>query len=230
MELGINSAMHEPHPFIIVILLLVPMWFASVALLGIVSGWRALVRKYPNRPEKALLQLDGQSGAMGVGIQLKRILSFSVCPSGLRVGVQRLPGVFLQGFFVPWNEIKLGKRRTLSSFLITFAFGNPTVGSIHISQQLFNDLVCGSLGQWPDLPELPKESILDILAYEFRFWIIWTCVTVTFLIIAPRLISYGGPQPSVLEGIVIPTITLGVICIARSIYKSIATRINRRTI
>jgi hypothetical protein len=66
------------------------MWFSVTTLLGLLSGWYSLMRRFPDRPESPLLTLRNLSGSLGLA-GMQRVLTVSVCPSGLRVGIMRLP-------------------------------------------------------------------------------------------------------------------------------------------
>jgi hypothetical protein len=83
------------------------LWLAITTTLGIFSGWFLLMWKYPDRKEEtALLQLKRQSGSMGLGVAMQRILSISVCPSGLRVGIMRIFGLFCRDLVIlRWADL-----------------------------------------------------------------------------------------------------------------------------
>lgn len=73
------------------------------------------MRRFPDRPEeRALLKLTQQSGSMGLGVEMRRILTLSTCSSGLRVSMNRLFGPFNRALFVPWEQIKVTRTRLLS--------------------------------------------------------------------------------------------------------------------
>src|ERR1700681_2938215 len=92
------------------LLFFVLMWLGITSLLGLMSGWYSLMRQYPDRPEEPLLKLAWQSGSMGRSVNFGGILTLSACPSGLRVGVFRIFGIFCHDFFVQWNEITVTRK------------------------------------------------------------------------------------------------------------------------
>lgn len=118
--------------------LLFPLFFAAVwlgvtTLLGFFSGWYALMQQYPDRDEKPLLQLNWQSGMMGaIGVNMRNILRIGVCPSGLRIGILRIFGVFCRDFFVPWRDIDVAKKDWFLWTMTELRFGKPGVGRLLI--------------------------------------------------------------------------------------------------
>jgi len=85
------------------------MWFGVTTMLGALSGWYALMNRYPDRPESPMLVLRHQSGSFGF-VGMSRILVLSACPSGLRIGMMRIFGPFCRDFFVPWDEIRVRRK------------------------------------------------------------------------------------------------------------------------
>lgn len=102
------------------------LWLGVTTLLGALSGWRAIERRYPDRPEPALEQLRGQSGRMGVGVNFNRCLRLDICTSGLRVAVPRILGPFSRPFLVPWSEIAANREKVLFGMLVRLTFGQGT--------------------------------------------------------------------------------------------------------
>src|ERR1700704_783990 len=87
------------------------VWLGVTTLLGFLSGWFALMQQYPDRDEKPLLQLNWESGMMGtIGVNMRNVLKIGVCPSGLRIGMLRVFGLFCRDFFVPWRDISVAKK------------------------------------------------------------------------------------------------------------------------
>jgi len=56
---------------------------------------------------------------------MRSILNLDVCPSGLRVGMMRLFGVFCRDFFVPWDQISVVRKRRLFWREAKLVFGQP---------------------------------------------------------------------------------------------------------
>ncbi|HEY5347424.1 MAG TPA: hypothetical protein VIJ72_04465, partial [Rhizomicrobium sp.] len=49
------------------------LWLFVTTILGAISGWYSLARKYPDRPEDAVLTLRFQSGSVGL-VSMRGIL------------------------------------------------------------------------------------------------------------------------------------------------------------
>lgn len=120
----------EQLPYLL--LLVIPLtfallWFGIGAILGVVSGWMHLQRRYPDRREAPVERLRWQYGGMGRGLNVNfnNCLRLDLCPGGLRVSIPRLFGPMLRPFFVPWNEIAVQERTflTVRSFRLTFGKG-----------------------------------------------------------------------------------------------------------
>lgn len=127
------------------------LWFAITALIGFMSGWYALARRYPDRRERPLLRLTWQSGFMGpLQSRYRSALTLSACPSGLRVGVIRLLGPFCRNFFVPWEEITVRRKDGFFEKLAELTFGNPRVGTLAIRAAVADKLAKAAGDDWPE--------------------------------------------------------------------------------
>ncbi len=89
------------------------LWFAVTMLLSFLSGWFGLMERFPDRTENPLLTLTGQSGSLGK-VSMSRILTLSVCPAGLRIGIMRIFGPFSRDFLVPRGRNHRRPRRSSS--------------------------------------------------------------------------------------------------------------------
>jgi len=125
------------------------MWIATTTLMGFVSGWFRLMKAYPDRQEPSLLQLNFRSGWMG-WISLNGILMLSACPSGLRVGMLRIFGLFTRDFFVPWNEIKVSRTKVFFRSMAELQFGDPAVGKLTVSASIADQLASTVSERWPE--------------------------------------------------------------------------------
>jgi hypothetical protein len=116
----------------------IPLFFAAIwigvtTLIGFMSGWFTLMQQFPDRDEKPLVQLNWQSGFMGaIGVNFRNVLKIGVCPSGLRIGVLRIFGLFAHDFFVPWHAIKATKKEWWMWQVTELSFGNPQVGRLMV--------------------------------------------------------------------------------------------------
>jgi nitrate/nitrite transporter NarK len=75
------------------VLFFVVVWLTVTTVLALLSGWFRLMAAYPDQSIEPILRLRGQSGTMG-GVSMRSVLTLSVCPTGLRVGMMRLFGLF----------------------------------------------------------------------------------------------------------------------------------------
>ena len=110
----------------------IAMWLAVTAMIGLLSGWFTLQNRYPNNDEPALLTLRSQSGMMGKRAGMNGILTLSACPSGLRIGIWRVFGLFQRPFLVPWDEITADPKSFFFVPMARLGFGHPEIGSLTI--------------------------------------------------------------------------------------------------
>jgi len=132
------------------------MWLAVTAAIGFMSGWFSLMRRYPDRNETPLLRLSGQTGYMGWGARLRGILILSPCPSGLRVGMFKIFGVFTRNFFVPWEEIRVRRKNWMFVRMAELEFGIPQAGTLSIASHVADRLAHAAGDDWPEEEPLPR--------------------------------------------------------------------------
>ena len=123
------------------------LWLGITTLLSSLSGWPALMKAYPDRDEPALLRLSGQSGQMGPGVNMQGVLSLSVCPSGLRLGMSRFMAPFSHDVLVPWNQISATRKQVLFGQVIRLRLGQ--VGQLTITPALSDKLAAAAGSRWP---------------------------------------------------------------------------------
>jgi hypothetical protein len=184
------------------------MWLAVSIILGIFSGWYLLMTRYPNREEEELLSLKRLSGSMGLGVRMNRILSISVCPSGLRIGMMRVFGVLSRDFFVPWQEISVNRKDGFFGQSAELRFGNPSTGRLRIPSHIADRLARASLGRWPEPGPFPEETKTQVLVSIATKWIAVTLFAATFFVVAPRMTSPHADVP-VSVAILFPAIVFG---------------------
>jgi hypothetical protein len=132
-------------------LLFIALALGIGSLIGLVSGWYSLQSRYPDQPGEPVLKLRFQSGMMGqVRATLRNVLTLSVCPLGLRVGMWRLMGPFCRDFFVPWQEISVERSPTLFGQGARLTFGSPAVGSLFLSGSVADRLARAAGERWPE--------------------------------------------------------------------------------
>jgi hypothetical protein len=115
------------------------IWLAVTSLLGLLSGWPTLARRYPDRDEPASVRLGGQYGHLGL-VELRGALSLAACPSGLRLAMSRWLGPFNKPFFVPWDEIAAEPRKVFLGHMMRLGFGHPEVGALVIRTDVWERL------------------------------------------------------------------------------------------
>lgn len=114
------------------------MWLGVTSLLGLLSGWFALQRAFPDRiDQQPVLSLRGQTGMMGglafMPVNFKHCIRLDACPAGLRVGVTRLFGPFQKPFFVPWSNVTVRRGKFLFGSHFRLGFGMPEVGGLTLA-------------------------------------------------------------------------------------------------
>lgn len=145
------------HPSLLVLFLFIflGMWLSTTTILGLMSGWFALQRRYPRGDEQPLLTLRRRSGMMGLGVNLGGVLTLSTCASGLRIGIWRLFGPFQRPFLVPWSDIETKSARTLFVPAVKLVFGAPETGSLKIDAWTWQRLVAAC-------PNAPRDAVAPV--------------------------------------------------------------------
>ena len=134
------------------------VWIGVTSLLSVLSGWFALMQQFPDRDEKPLLQLNWQSGFMGaLPVNFRNVLKVSVCPSGLRIGVLRIFGLFAHDFFVPWHAISAQKKEWWMWQVNELTFGKPQVGRLLLYASTTDRLAEAAKG-WPEAAAVLKSE------------------------------------------------------------------------
>ena len=127
----------------------VGLWLFVTGILGLVSGWFALARRYPDQPEAAILTMPYQQGYMGPSVRMNGVLRYSTCPSGLRIGIVLLFGPFSRDFFVPWAEIAIVRRDAwLAGSMVDLRFGST--GKLTIPAYIADKLAASVPARWPE--------------------------------------------------------------------------------
>ena len=190
-------------------------WLGICTLLAALSGWFRLMASFPNQEEQPILRIRGQSGMMGTGtgVRMRRILTLSVCPSGLRVGIMRLFGPFCRDFFVPWESLSVFESSLFSH--VTLQFGNPAVGRLRIPAHTANRLAHGAAERWPEPGLLPEETRPNRLRRLLIQWALFSCLGALFFTFAPMLLAPNASRQPVLVGILLPAVVFGLATIVR---------------
>lgn len=84
--------------------LFIGLWLLATTMAWLLSGWRNLQARFPDRDEEPLERLRFQSAVFGgsfFGANYGSCLRFDVCRTGLRVAVWRIFAPWSRPFFVP---------------------------------------------------------------------------------------------------------------------------------
>ena len=126
----------------------VGMWLLSTTLMRWMSGWASLQERFPDRVEAPLKRLFLPSGMLGKGslwnpwgnVNFGNTLRLEICPSGLRVALWRVFGLFSKPFFVPWKLIAVEERRVLFMRVYRLSFGDPNLSALTIRRRTFSKI------------------------------------------------------------------------------------------
>jgi hypothetical protein len=187
------------------------MWLSVTTLLGFFSGWYALTKRYPDLSENATHTFTKQSGTMNL-VGMRYVLNLGVCPSGLRVGIMRIFGIFCRDFFVPWNAIRLTRQDRLFWKVAKLSFGDPMVGSLTIPSRVADRVARAAGPLWPEVGPFPEETSTQALSRIIKQWAASTTFAAAFFIIVPRLaMPKGESAPPILVAVLFPAIVCGVV-------------------
>ena len=195
-------------------LFFVVMWLAVSVSLGVMSGWYRLMERFPDQAAEPILRLRGQSGRMG-RTHMGGVLTLSVCPFGLRIGIMRIFGPFCRDFFVPWDSIAVIRKTALFGQVAELRFGNPVVGTLSIPSHIAARLAYAASGRWPEAGPFPEETRSDTFRRLLRQWALMTCLAAVFFIVAPFAVGPSGARPEILPAILFPAIGFAVLFMVR---------------
>jgi hypothetical protein len=185
------------------------LWLAVTSLLGFLSGWYSLMRKYPDQDEAPILQLKWQSGSMGLGVDMRGILNIAVCEHGLRIGMMKIFGVFCRDLFVPWDEIEVTRKQRFFLNAAELRFGNSALGKLTIPDEVADQLARAASGHWPEAGPISQQSKADVLISELKRWVFVTILAALFFTLVPRIGSPNGPFPPIWVAIGFPAVAFG---------------------
>jgi hypothetical protein len=208
-KVDFNTDARKPMSFATFPIFFVLLWLTITTVLGLLSGWYFLMTRYPNREEEELLSLKGLSGSMGLWVRMNRILNISVCPTGLRIGMMRVFGIFCRDFFVPWEEIRISRKNGFLGQIAELQFGNPPAGTLRIPSHLADRLARASLGRWREPGPFPEETKNEVFFSIAKQWIVMTLFAATFFIVVPRMASPEADFPPVSVAILFPGVVFG---------------------
>jgi hypothetical protein len=216
---SMNNLINQHFPFLFPVFF-IAMWLIVTSILGVLSGWYLLMQKYPDRKEDELLRLKYQSGLMGLWVGMRGILNIGVCPSGLRIGIMRIFGIFCRDFFVPWEEIRVERKNQFFWQRAELQFGNPVVGRLSISSHVADRLARSAQGHWPEAGPFPEETSNQIFLSIGKQWVGMTFLAALFFIVVPRIATPKGPYPPILVAILFPAVVFGIVSLFRYISRT----------
>ena len=207
-----NFALYFPVFFVL-------LWLGVTVLLGFLSGWYFLMRRFPDQPETPLQTFKNQSGSIGF-VGARSLLTLSVCPGGLRVGMMRIFGPFSKDFFVPWHEMSVIRKDRLLWKAATISFGNPPIGSLTLMAELGDRLASVAGKAWPEPGSFPQETNPQASSRIFKQWLAVTAFAAAFFMVVPRLmVPDGAARPPILVAILFPAIVFGIAALVQYFWR-----------
>ena len=182
----------DPLSFLIAFPLL---WFAATMTLSFLSGWFGLMERYPDRDEIPVVTWANQSGSLGF-VSMRGVLQFSVCPSGLRIGIMRIFGPFSRDFLVPWNEIAVTRSDRFLWKVAKLSFGQPSTGNLKVFAEVADRMARAAGNLWPEPGSFPQETGSQSFSRIAKQWVAMTGLAAAFFIIMPRLAAPNAARPA----------------------------------
>ena len=191
----------------------VGMWLLVGTMLGFMSGWFNLQQWYPDdNSEEPLLRLRWQSGMMGMGVRLNRVLTLSAKRSGLSISMWRIFAPFQRPLLIPWGEITAEPSKIFFTPMVKLSFGNPANGTLKINARSWSRLLkavpqdrSGSQLHLPDAPDISSASVALGMFIE---WLV--LATILVLVFGLMIRSSPGVPPLPLVYIAIPVAALAI--------------------
>jgi hypothetical protein len=167
--------------------LAVGLWIAMGALMGAQSGWFGLARRFRDRSDPAIATFRYCSAWFGRTFAFNGVLNFSVCRTGLRVGIVRAFGPFSNDFFVPWDEITITRGRQWLGPAVRLQLADAA--SLSLRPALANDLARAAGDHWPEPGPFPAPTQATIAGGVLREWLLYTAIGSAILIAIPRVLA-----------------------------------------
>ena len=146
---------------------------------------------------------------------MHNVLTLSVCPSGLRVGIIRVFGPFCRDFFVPWEAIGVIRKRAFLQSVAPLQLGNPSVGTLTIPAHVAHRLARAAKARWPEEGPFPEESQRGTLRRLITQWAVMTCAAALFFTLVPLAFAPSDARPPVAVAVLFPAIVFGVATVVR---------------
>jgi hypothetical protein len=198
---------------LLVVLGLVLFWLLLSALIGLFSGWYALASAYPDRPEGAVAKRAKLKATMG-SATLNGLLRIDVCPSGLRLALNRIMVPLAHPLFVPWGDIEIRHKRAFMPLPKVILLLGRTRRKLTLAPEAVFALMRDSVGVWPEALLLPLETDHQFARRLFKQWLMATLIATVLLTVIPTLlIDLPGDQGLLALGLALPAATIGVNCV-----------------
>lgn len=205
-------AQQPPFPIWAPFVLFPVLWLLASTFLGILTGWYSLMRRFPDRPnEQPLLRLSKESGSMGLGVQMRQVLTLSTCASGLRVRMNRLFGPFNRPFLVPWEQLNITRKDSVWWPRVVLRFGE-SFGRLTIADYVANKLWRSIPERWPEQGPAPAlETRARSIAIVGRQWLLRTALVSAFFLFVLRLLAPNAGNPPMAVLVLFPAIVFGFV-------------------
>ncbi len=194
-------------------LVFVGMWLLVTTLLGVMSGWFGLMQRFPDRPQPAILKLGNNYGSLR-GVNFNGILTLSVCPDGLRIGVWRIFAPFARNIFVPWQALSVSRRNRVLWKIAVLRFG-ASGPQLKIMSHVADRLAAAAPGRWPEPGVFRRETAADAALRIGGQWLFATAFAATFFTVVPRLEGSNTAWPPLAVAVLFPAIAFGIFSLFR---------------
>jgi hypothetical protein len=205
----LNSVL-ERYFVVLFPLLFAALWLLTTTFLAALSGWFRLMASFPDPDEEALLRMAKQSGSMGLGVSMNGILTLSVRPSGIRVGIMRVFGPFSRDFFVPRQDLNVTRKFLFSTSRETSIWQSRN-RIADIPAYVANQLARTAMRRWPETGPFPVETHRDTLRRLLIEWGLISSTAGLFFTLVPLLVAPAQYRPSIAFAILLPTVFFGVV-------------------
>ncbi len=192
------------------------LWLGVGLLLGLFSGWYGLRSRFPDRPQRAVLQLNHAYGTMG-GVHFNGILRLGVCSDGLRIGIWRLFMPFAGNIFVPWAQLHVVRRNRILWKTAVLSFGGYGA-RLKISTHVADRLARAAGGRWSEPGTFPRETVAQAGVRVGGQWLAMTLFAGLFFSLVPRLAAASdgvAPALPVWLAFAFPAVIFGIVSLFR---------------
>jgi hypothetical protein len=200
------------------------MWLSISTLLSFLSGWYGLRRRYPDIDERGdrFGSYCAHNSWMGIGVNLRGVLTVESYEKGLRVKFSRFFGPFNKPLFIPWDQIRVERKKGFFQGGAIFTFGiGGTFSRMGLEHDLADQLWRVSGGAWPEKglpPEFPSHArVAGTVILKYLPFILLAMAFFTFV---PMFVM-PNPQnrPPILVAILFPLIAMGIFAMVEWIQK-----------